>query len=156
MRTNLLEPNVNYATLILRLGLAAIFVVHGFTKLYMDTQLYAELSPTAQKVTGALELVGGLMLAVGLFSRVAALVVIVLQTAAIVMISGKHALGLSVTDGGSDNLRVGPEYNLALIAMSLSVFVLGSGSASLDHILLSRWRDRKAPPAPTGLPSGAA
>lgn len=146
MRVNLLEPNVNFASLILRLGLAAIFIVHGSTKLYMDTQLLAELSPTAQKVTGALELIGGLLLAVGLFSRVAALGVIVLQTTAIVMITGKHALNLTVSDRGDTTyMRVGPEYNLVLIAMGLSVIVLGSGCASLDHVLVSRWRARKAP-----------
>lgn len=149
MLANLLKPHADLAALILRLGLAAIFIVHGFIKIDQDSPLIRGISMTAQTVVGWAELVCGLALAVGLLSRIACLTIIALQVGAIVLVSGKHALeGVRVELTGADYMRVGPEYNLVLIAMCLGVIVLGSGACSLDRLLSSRWRRKRADAAP--------
>lgn len=148
MRTSLLEPKPHAAALILRLGLAAIFVVHGSLKIRVGVAVLPDVSVATQEAVGWAELVCGLLLAVGLFSRLAALVVIGLQVAAIALVSGKYAMDIVQfsPSGRVDFTRVGPEYNLVLIAMCLGVIVLGSGYMSLDHLIVSRWR-RKVPAA---------
>jgi uncharacterized membrane protein YphA (DoxX/SURF4 family) len=151
----LLEPKASLAALILRLGLAAIFIVHGYFKLYVRDPLIADVSIESQKALGAGEFACGLLLLFGLLSRVAAAVLIVFQVAAIVMISGKYAMVLVVTKSGADYRHVGPEYNFVLIAMCLAVIALGSGVVSLDNLLARRLRGSSAP-APAPSTSGVA
>ncbi len=161
MRETLLQPRPHSAALVLRLGLAAIFIAHGYIKIATDLLLVLELSLTVQRAIGWAELVCGLMLAAGLFSRLAALVLVGLQVTAVVMVTGKFALQVVRLNplGEPDYTRVGPEYNLVLIAMSIAVFALGGGIYSLDHLIGSRG-GHKAPAgaaAPvTGSPIGAA
>jgi putative oxidoreductase len=147
MRACLFTPRLDLASLILRLGLAAIFIVHGYIKLQMTGQMIPEMSATTQRAVGVVELMCGVLLAFGLLSRLAALLIAGIQVGAIALVSGKHALDIlhTRTPAGADYLQVGPEYNLVLIAMSLAVVLLGSGALSLDHMLLSRWRREKVP-----------
>ena len=149
MAACLLKPQIDLAALILRLGLAAIFIVHGYIKLQVNGPLIPEISQVDQKMVGVAELTCGILLVGGLLSRLAALVLIGLQVSAILMVSGKHTLEvLQMTKhAGADYMQVGPEYNLVLIAMCLAVFLLGSGRVSLDHLLVSRWRRGKEPGA---------
>lgn len=154
MFATLFKPKTSLAALILRLGLAGIFVVHGYIKLYVTIPLIPEMSLPTQRAVGWAELACGLVLAVGLFSRLAAVGIIGLQAGAIALVSGKYALKvLDATARGSDYLRVGPEYNLVLIAMALSVVVLGSGAFSLDHLLVCRWHRKPAAAAPGPTPA---
>jgi putative oxidoreductase len=155
MRANLLEPKVSLAALVLRLGLAAIFIVHGYFKVYVRDQLIPELNVDAQKALGVAELVCGVLLVLGLGSRLAAVALMVFQVAAIVIISGKYDMNVVVTAKGVDYLRVGPEYNLVLIAMCLSVLALGSGAVSIDHVIAGRLRRGKVAPAPAAAPAPA-
>jgi putative oxidoreductase len=159
--TNLFKCRTDTAALLLRLGLAAIFIVHGYIKLSVDFQVMPELSRTMQSVVGAIELACGVLMLLGLGSRLAALPLVVLQVVAIVTVSGKYALtGLSAQLGaaqGADYLKVGPEYNLVLITMSLAVIALGSGVVSLDHLVSRWWQRRKgAAKAPAPVPEPVA
>ena len=155
MFAKLLKPQVELAALLLRWGLAAIFIVHGYIKVVQPFELIPQLSLTAQAAVGWVELSCGLALAVGLLSRIAALPIIADQVGAIVLLTGKHALeGLTLKKAGADFMLVGPEYNLVLIVMCLGVIVLGSGAASLDHLLSSGWRRKKARAVPAPVPAG--
>jgi putative oxidoreductase len=147
MFAKLLQPHVDMTALILRIGLAAIFVVHGYFKLVQNSTLVPEFSIQSQLVYGWAEVICGLALVVGLLSRLAALGVIVLQAAAIILVTGKWALaGLEITSNGADFRRVGPEYNFVLIAMALGVVLLGPGVVSLDHCIRRWWQKAGATP----------
>jgi uncharacterized membrane protein YphA (DoxX/SURF4 family) len=142
MLATLRKPQVDWAALVLRLGLAAIFMVHGAIKLAQQFPMREEMTMEVQTAVGWVELICGAALALGLFSRLAALAMIVTQVAAIVLITGKFALqGPLMERTGADFTRVGPEYNGVLIAMCLAVMLLGSGVLSMDHCLV-RWMNR--------------
>jgi hypothetical protein len=71
--------------------------------------------------------------------------VIVLQTGAIILVSGKYAMeGVRIAPKGENYMLVGPEYNLVLIAMCLCLLVLGGGVASLDRMIVARWAGTKS------------
>src|SRR5262249_23489522 len=135
-----------------RLGLAAIFIVHGLIKVLQTLPLRSEMSLTMQTVVGWIELIAGVALLFGFFSRLAALALIVLQGGAILLITGPYPPpGPVVERTGADYTRVGPEFNLVLIAVCLSVMLLGSGALSLDHCLRTWWgRKSPAPQATAG------
>jgi uncharacterized membrane protein YphA (DoxX/SURF4 family) len=146
MPTNLLKPHVDFAALLLRLGLAAIFIVHGVMKIVQEYPLIDEkiVSFGAQTAAGWMELICGILLAIGLFSRLACIPLIIEQILAIYLITGARALaGPAIQAGGADYTRVGPEFNLVLITMCLAVIVLGSGVISVDHWLLTVMNRKK-------------
>ncbi|MDQ3767426.1 MAG: DoxX family protein, partial [Actinomycetota bacterium] len=72
-----------------------------------------------------LELVGGALLVLGLFSRVVAALLIANLIGAIIYVSGE--VGLIAAEG------VGYERDLAYIASFIGVMLLGPGRPSLDH-----------------------
>lgn len=137
---------LDLAALILRLGLAAIFIVHGFIKLYQHSPLLEDLTLTEQRLLGAGELVFGICLLLGLLTRVAALGIIALQVGAILFVTGEYALTVTTIKKniGIDYRHVGPEYNMVLVAMALSVIILGGGRFALDRWFWSYWQRRKA------------
>lgn len=123
------------APLILRLGLAAIFLYHGWDKVSQGggTKWAGESYPPYVQFPVAWgEFLGGIALAVGFLSRFAAAGIIVIMVGAIVQVHG--AKGFSLAEGGF-------EYNFALIVMSAAVILLGSGAFSLDYMM---WRRRMA------------
>jgi putative oxidoreductase len=75
------------------------------------------------------ELVGGLLLIVGLFSRLAALLLTINLTVAILLVKVNVGF-LSPPSGG-----VGAELDLALIAGFLAILLAGPGRLSLDRAL---------------------
>ncbi|MEF3313185.1 DoxX family protein [Paenibacillus sp. GYB004] len=79
-------------------------------------------------MAGLLELAGGLLFALGLFTPVAAACIVITMLVAIVKVHGRN--GLWVTSGGI-------EYNLVLIAVALTVAMSGAGAYSLDARLFS-------------------
>lgn len=76
-------------------------------------------------LAGLAELVGGLLFALGLFTPLAALLIIVTMVMAIVKVHGKN--GLWVTQNGY-------EFNLVLIVIAVSVALIGPGDYSLDAL----------------------
>jgi uncharacterized membrane protein YphA (DoxX/SURF4 family) len=144
MLAKLLAPKVDLASLILRWGLASLFIVHGYFKIVQDQPLLSELSASTETAVGWAELICGGALALGLFSRLASLALVVLQVGAIVLVTGKYALrGPVIYPAGADYTRVGPEFNLVVIALCVGVILLGSGVFSLDHLLGRLLRGKK-------------
>jgi putative oxidoreductase len=76
---------------------------------------------------GVLEVVGGVLLVLGLLTRVAALV-LALNLVGAISTAGR-------VDGGSFHLGVGP----AMLAAMLFLAWAGSGRFALDHRLTHRW-----------------
>jgi len=127
------------APLILRLGLAVIFIFHGLQKVNADTNwgtAWGGEMPTAMQVAVAYgELVGGIALFFGFLTRLAALGIAVIMGGAIALVHGQHGFNLRVPD---DPNAMGFEYNFALIVMCLALIVAGGGILSLDWLLFRR------------------
>jgi putative oxidoreductase len=84
-------------------------------------------------LAGSAELVGGLLIALGLLTPVGAAMVIAVMVVAIVTVH--LAKGFFVSDGGA-------EYNLVIIAASAALAFTGAGAYSLDAVegfALSGW-----------------
>jgi putative oxidoreductase len=125
--------------LVLRLVVGLLFVGHGAQKLFGAFGGYGVdgtggffeslgLRPgKAMAVSAGLaEFIGGLLLAAGLLTPVAALVLTATMVTAIWTVHA--AEGLWASNGGY-------EYNLTLIAAVFAVTAIGPGPWSLDHVL---------------------
>ncbi len=125
--------------LILRLVVGLLFVGHGAQKLFgiwgghglKGTAGFFEgigLKPGHVHATAAavMEFGGGALLALGLVTPVASVVLIAVMSAAV--ISVHFAKGLWVTNGGY-------EYNLVLASVALALAATGPGAWSLDNAL---------------------
>jgi putative oxidoreductase len=158
---------MNLASLVLRLSLAVIFLYHGLDKIisfdggagwvnnmYLgksempsskaeSERSLPEPPPTSLSFVGTQlavawgEFLGGLALASGLLTRLAALAMIVIQTGAVILVTAPQRLTLR--GGGYEY-----EYNLALIVMCLALLSLGAGKWSVDWLLTQRRRKRSA------------
>jgi putative oxidoreductase len=148
-RTNATTRN-NLVALVLRLGLGAVFIFHGWKKLDLmnggwgaDWAVAYWNSRIGQQMPEAMtylwlqlavawgEFLGGIALVLGLFARIAALGMIAIQVGAIAMVT--HALGFSIHGGGW-------EYNFILIAGCLALFVVGGGAWSVDSLVVNAVR----------------
>lgn len=123
------------APLILRCGLAVIFIFHGLGKVNADTDWGANWAQGADAPAGAVqmavawgELVGGIALALGLLTRLAALGIAAIMAGAIATV---HWPKFSLQDGGF-------EYNFALIVMCAALIVTGAGSLAVDAVFFRK------------------
>jgi putative oxidoreductase len=127
---------MNLALLVLRLVVGLLFAGHGAQKLFGSFG-GSGLAATSEnfdrmglrpgrfhaRAAGAAELSGGLLLALGLFTPIAALLIVAVMTAAVMAVHGKN--GVWNTDGGF-------EFNLVLVAVAFAVTGIGPGEWSLD------------------------
>ncbi len=120
-----------WAPLVLRLAVGVVFVAHGWQKWGGLTQFGGFLDSLGVPVPGffavvvmLVELVGGAMLIVGLFTHWAAKLLAINMLAAFFLV---HATkGVFVENGGY-------ELVLMLFAASVAVMILGAGKWSLDE-----------------------
>ena len=118
------------ALLLLRVGLGAIFIYHGYPKLFAHSHEFMfdmanrdGLPGYFARLAGLVEVIGGAMLVVGLVTRLASLLLTIELSAVLWMGHGLFA-----------NPRGMGRYELPL-ACALGVFALatfGAGSVSLD------------------------
>lgn len=149
MWTKLLKPHPDLAALVLRLALALIFLLHGAVKLEMQMSWTNLLDERTQVAVAWGEFLCGVLLLLGLFSRVAALGISVIMVGAIILVRktdflidiqvGKHGMNLQAT---------GTVVNFCILTMCFALLLLGSGAASLDHLLWRRFVAGKIAPAP--------
>ncbi|AIQ11682.1 DoxX family protein [Paenibacillus durus] len=125
--------------LVVRLVVGLLFIGHGAQKLFgwfggygpkgtggwMDS-IGIKPGVFMAVLAGLLELIGGTLLAVGLFTPVAALFITLTMLGAIVKVHAKN--GLWVTANGY-------EYNAVLIAVAILMALAGAGEYSLDALL---------------------
>jgi putative oxidoreductase len=125
------------APVVLRVIAGAIMAAHGYQKLMggpanFGNQVLEPLGVPFPVVVGYLqtfaELIGGILLVVGLLSRLAAAVLAVILVLAIFLV--KLDLGLIAESGAP---LPGAELDLALIGALIGVLVLGPGRPSVDH-----------------------
>jgi putative oxidoreductase len=135
--------------LIVRLALGVIFFAHGAQKVFGwfgGQGLSGTISgfrqmgiPPALSVTAALvEGVGGLAVLVGFLTRPAAVGLAIVMLVAIQKVHLRH--GFFLNWGQTPGRGHGYEFNLALLAMAVSVVVGGGGMLSVDY-LIAPWGD---------------
>ena len=131
---NVLKKLEPFTLLLLRLGLALVFIYHGYPKLFGDRDKFVEafasngLPAYAVYLTGAIECFGGVALALGLLTPVAGLLLFLDMCAAM----WKYNF--------NEGIYAVREYELPLTLglACLVVAVTGSGRFSLDRLLFQR------------------
>ena len=133
--------------LVLRLGLAAVMIAHGYQKFFVQgggsfaaTQSgFAQLGVPYAQVAGVLiivlELVGGLAMVVGLFTVVVGIAYAAAMAVAVYLVHLPH--GFFVAENG---------YELAGLTgvVALVLAITGAGKISLDRALFGAKRRRRA------------
>ncbi len=127
----------NLALLLLRISLGIVFIAHGLQKAFglfngpgIDgfTKFLASLgfSPAVlfAYFVAYLELLGGIFILIGLFTRSFSFFLLILMVFATLKVH--LAKGFFITAGGF-------EYNFVLISCFLSLLVAGAGKISLDN-----------------------
>ena len=135
----------SWSHLVVRLALGIVFFAHGAQKTFGwfgGRGLAATISgfrqmnipPAAATHAALVECFGGLAMIVGFLARPVALGLIVVMLAAIAKVHVRHGffLNFALTPGKGH----GYEYNLALIAMALSILIGGAGVLSIDGLIV--------------------
>jgi putative oxidoreductase len=125
-----LDPNV--AALLLRLIFGGLFIYHGYTKFLAFDQI-APMFPDLIGIGGKLsfilvicaELGGGILITIGLFTRIAVLPIFFTMVIAFFMAHAKDPF-------------MAKEVPFAFLLLSTVVFVLGSGKYSVDDMFLKK------------------
>jgi len=132
--------------LLLRLALAAIFIFHGFHLVgaeghewgaaWMNKQAEAQGRPPPpvplQLAVAWGQLIGGVALAIGFLTRLAALGIIAIMAGAIALVHWPN--GFDVTKGGF-------EYNMLIIAVCIVLVLQGGGNVAVDRFFRLRRRE---------------
>ena len=140
MFRKLIATAPRWMTVPLRIGLGLIFIGHGSQKVlgwfggpglskWMTFEKMAVgLRPTGLWLAAAAfsELLGGLLVLLGLLTRLGALMIAATMTVAII--------GMHWPNFFSQNQ--GMEFPLALLAMALALIIAGGGQASVDQMLM--------------------
>ena len=141
----LLVSYPSWSTLVVRVVLGVIFFAHGAQKVLGWFGGYG-LKGTVGYFTSVglalpfaylicfFEFLGGIGRILGLFTRLAALAVIVVMIGTIAKVHWQHGffINWSLTPGKGH----GYEANLAFLAMALACLIAGGGALSLDRLLL--------------------
>jgi len=130
---------MDLALLVLRVVVGLLFVGHGAQKLFgvfgghglagtagFFEQIGLRPGHLHARAAGALELFGGALLALGLVTPIASMMILAVMTAAVITVH--FAKGLWSTEGGY-------EYNLVIGAVAFALAGTGPGTWSLDHAL---------------------
>jgi putative oxidoreductase len=136
--SDLPKSHAQLGSLLLRVGLGAIFMFHGYLKLSVNGgSMWSDVLPEGTQVAVAWgELICGAALALGLLSRLAAIGLTVVMVGAIILQTGRFGfVHLEYLKVGPARAPTGAEYNVALIVMCLAVLALGSGQVSLDYLI---------------------
>lgn len=136
------KENTSLGLLVLRIPLGLVMIMHGWQKLTVwglegATMSFAEMGiPLAGLVAPAitfLELVGGLLIILGLATRPLALANAISMIGAIFTV---HLGSFYAAEGGY-------EYVLMLAAASLTLVLTGAGTLSLDRVLTQNLAKKK-------------
>ena len=126
----------DWGPLVLRLALASAFIVHGYPKLFKTFGGFAGWLDSIgirpgkfwALVVGVVEFFGGIALVLGIFTRLAALLIAVDMFVALVKVKWGRARYV-------DTERMGWELDLAYLAMALALVFLGPGASALERYL---------------------
>jgi putative oxidoreductase len=134
----------SWSHLVVRLGLGIVFFAHGAQKTFgwfgghglsatIGGFRQMNIPPAATALAAFIECFGGLALIIGLLARTVALAVVLVMLVAIVKVHARNGffLNFAMTPGKGH----GYEFNLALIAMALSILIGGAGALSIDRLI---------------------
>jgi len=131
--------------LLLRVGLGAVFMFAGYPKLFTHTH---DMMLFFQKVgfpgyfvyiAGVLEFFGGIILILGLFTRIAAL-----------LLAGEMAIAVlkvHVPQGPITNMK-NYEFPMILALACFALATIGAGMLSLDHVIYREGRGGRSSSRP--------
>jgi putative oxidoreductase len=137
---------VDAALAIVRVATAVIFIAHGWQKVFQYgiagvtqgfTQMGIPLPGISAPLVAGLELVGGMLLLVGLLTRPIALLLAIDMLGAMFLVHFKN--GFFLPDGF--------EFTFILLATSLALVLAGAGAYSLDALIANRRRTASPTPA---------
>ncbi|HVA72836.1 MAG TPA: DoxX family protein [Candidatus Limnocylindrales bacterium] len=123
------------ALLLLRLGLGIIFVYHGFPRLFTHTHEALRAFPHRGfpsyfvYIAGIVEFFGGCLLIVGLFTRIAALLLAGEMAIAILKVNLPQGGVLAVSNY---------QFPLALAVAAFTLVAVGAGAVSLDRAIFKK------------------
>jgi putative oxidoreductase len=127
--------------LLLRLALGVIFMYSGYPKLFTNHSawetnfVHMGFPPYFATISGSLEFFGGILLVIGLLTRVVALLLAIELGIAVARVSIPHA-GI---------YAVGKyELPLMLCTAAFALATVGAGAISLDHVTFESSGGRKA------------
>jgi putative oxidoreductase len=125
------------ALLLLRVALGVIFIYHGYPKLFghtrqtMDSFSHMGFPPYFAYLAGVIEFFGGCLLVIGLFTRIAGLLIAVEMAVALVQV---HKL---LEDPRAVHNY---EFPLVLATAAFALAALGAGLISFDQVLFAEGR----------------
>ncbi|WP_458119654.1 DoxX family protein [Paenibacillus sp. Z6-24] len=128
-------------TTIMRVVLGILFLAHGISKFQMGLDGVAGYFQSIgipgfmAPIVASIELIGGILLIVGLLTRYVSVVLIVVLLGAI--FTAKLSLGLL-----GNGQMAGYELDLTYIVIALYLVVAGPTRWSLDHLLIGRRASR--------------
>jgi putative oxidoreductase len=143
MLDSLIGTHHSFAAVVLRVVVGYIFMHHGYPKLFKKDfgpkafsgilkNLNIPFPLMFAYLAGIAEFFGGAFLIVGLFTRLAALLIAIVMIVAMWKVKFKTGLLTNVLEGGRTG---GYELDLALFASAVALFVSGGGSFSIDYFL---------------------
>jgi putative oxidoreductase len=134
----------SWSHLVVRLGLGIVFFAHGAQKTFgwfgghglsatIGGFRQMNIPPAATALAAFIVYFGGLALIIGLLARPVALALVLVMLVAIVKVHARNGffLNFAMTPGKGH----GYEFNLALIAMALSILIGGAGALSIDRLI---------------------
>jgi putative oxidoreductase len=136
------EALMDWSDIPLRLALAATFILHGYPKLFGGIEGFAgALAKMGVPMPGVMAWVaalaecgGGILLLLGLGTRLAALGHIGVMLVAITQVHWSQGFKVTVIDGKPG----GFEWQTALLCMALCLLLRGAGPLSLDRLIFNR------------------
>lgn len=143
MFRNFLRTNNDVALTVLRLVLGVVFIAHGCQKVFglfggygysatMAAMTHMGLPKAIVLLVMACEFGGGLLLILGLLTRLGAIGIITLMLGAIFTVH--HKFGFFMNWFGNQPGE-GIEYHLLAIAIAVALLIRGGGAFSVDHAL---------------------
>jgi putative oxidoreductase len=131
------EKRLDIALLVLRLVLAAVFITHGYSKLFhmgiggvtgFFTSIGVPVPGVAAPFIAVLEFVGGIAILLGVFTRVAAFLLACDMLGAIILVHAKNGYAAPK----------GVEAVLGNFGMAVAIALLGAGAYAIDALISRR------------------
>jgi putative oxidoreductase len=135
------QRQLAYGLLILRLALAAVFIIHGGQKLFQmgpsgTAGMFTQMGAPAPGVTGPLisfvEPLAGVAVLLGLLTRLAGLAIACDMLGAILIFHIHHGFFIPM----------GVEFVMMNCAAGFALAMLGAGPFSIDHAIAQRRSER--------------
>jgi putative oxidoreductase len=123
------------ALLVMRLAVGVIMLVHGYQKVFHNLKPFAQMVAHMGMpqwlgyVAAFTELIGGLLILAGFFTRPAAMAIFVDLCVAIWKVHWHNGLTNSSPD------HPGFEFPLAVAVIAFALIFFGAGPISIDHVL---------------------